>query len=139
MPVISQKGNYWICQHPNPPLQYSITFMAKQHPISCPFYREAQHHRHSSASELYCTDKLQPMDISIKKPVKDETKKRYQSWYAAEVQKQLKEVPLGELKVDVAATAIKTKSANWIILAWQALEGRPEVTVNGFWNLRCCY
>lgn len=79
-----------------------------------------------------CTDKLQPMDISINKPVKDEMKKRFQSWYAAEVQKQLKEVPLGEVKVDVAAAAIKTKSANWIISAWQALEGRPEVAINGF-------
>jgi hypothetical protein len=80
----------------------------------------------------HCTDKLQPMDISINKPVKDEMKKRFQSWYAAEVQKQLKDVPLGEVKVDVASAAIKTKSANWIISAWQALEGRPEVAVNGF-------
>ena len=79
-----------------------------------------------------CTDKLQPMDISINKPIKDEMKKRFQSWYAAEVQKQLKEVPVGEVKVDVASTAIKTKSANWTISAWQALEGRPEVAVNGF-------
>ena len=39
---------------------------------------------------------------------------------------------MGEVKVDVASTAIKTKSANWTISAWQALEGRPEVAVNGF-------
>ena len=80
----------------------------------------------------HCTDKLQPTDISINKPIKDEMKKRFQSWYAAEVQKQLKDIPLGEVKVDVASTAIKTKSASWIISAWQALEGRPEVAVNGF-------
>ena len=37
-----------------------------------------------------CTDKLQPMDIVVNKPdwVKDELKARFQSWYAAEVQKQ---------------------------------------------------
>ena len=59
-------------------------------------------------------------------------KKRFQSWYAAEVRKQLKDIPLGEVKVDVASAAIKTKSASWIISAWQALEGRPEIAVNGF-------
>ena len=58
-----------------------------------------------------CTDKLQPMDVSINKPVKDEMKKRFQCCYAGEVHKQLKAVTLGEVKVDVAAAAIKTKSA----------------------------
>ena len=79
-----------------------------------------------------CTDKLQLMGISINKPVKHEMKKSFQLWYAAEVQKQLKEIPLGEIKVDVASAAIKTKSANWIISAWQALEGKPELVINGF-------
>ncbi len=36
------------------------------------------------------------------------------------------------MKVDVASAAIKRKSANWIISAWQAHEGRPEAAVNGF-------
>ena len=79
-----------------------------------------------------CTDKLQPMDVSINKPVKDEMKKRFQCWYAGEVQKQLKAGTLGEVKVDMAAAAIKTKSANWLISAWQALEEKPEIAVNGF-------
>ena len=62
------------------------------------------------------------MDISINKPVKDKMKRKFQIWYAAEVQKQLKEVPLDEVKVDLTSAAIKSKSANWIISAWQALE-----------------
>ena len=37
-----------------------------------------------------CTDKLQPMDISINKPMKDERKRHFQLWYASEVEKQLK-------------------------------------------------
>ena len=37
-----------------------------------------------------CMDKLQPMDVSINKPLKDEMKSRFQLWYASEVQKQLK-------------------------------------------------
>ena len=80
-----------------------------------------------------CTDKLQPMDIAINKPMKDELKTRFQTWYANEVQKQLlKHIPLEQVKVDVTATAIKHKSANWIFSSWQAIEQRPEIAINGF-------
>ena len=36
-----------------------------------------------------CTDKLQPLDLSVNKPLKDEMKKYFQAWYAEEVKKQL--------------------------------------------------
>ena len=36
-----------------------------------------------------CTDKLQPLDLSVNKHFKDEMKKRFQEWYEEEVQKQL--------------------------------------------------
>ena len=41
-----------------------------------------------------CTDKLQPIDLSINKPVKDQMGSKFQEWYASEVQKQLKSVSL---------------------------------------------
>ena len=65
--------------------------------------------------------------------MKDEMKKRFQVWYAEEVQKQLQEkVPLDQVKVEMPASIIKNKSANWMISSWQALEQRPDVAVNGF-------
>ena len=79
-----------------------------------------------------CTDKLQPMDISINKPMKDALKKKFQSWYAAEIQKQLKEVPVDKVKVDLTAAAIKPKSACWFFSAWHSIEERPEMAINGF-------
>ena len=46
--------------------------------------------------------------------MKDELKAKFQTWYANEVKKQLlKDIPLEEVKVNVTATAIKHKSANW--------------------------
>lgn len=65
-----------------------------------------------------CTDKLQPIDVSINKPVKDEMKKRFQRWYADEVQKQLKDVKLEDVKVNLTTAAIKCKSADGIISTW---------------------
>ena len=37
-----------------------------------------------------CTDKLQPMDLSVQKVVKDKMKQRFQMWYSKSLCKQLK-------------------------------------------------
>jgi hypothetical protein len=39
---------------------------------------------------LSCTDKLQPMDLSVQKVVKDKMKQRFQMWYSKSLCKQLK-------------------------------------------------
>ena len=59
-------------------------------------------------------------------------KKRYQLWYAEEVQKLLMETPAGSVKVDVPAVIIKHQSANWIVSTWNAIQDHPEVAINGF-------
>ena len=79
-----------------------------------------------------CTDKLQPLDISVNKPMKDHLKSKFQQWYAQQVKKQLETVPFGQVKVDVGLQVIKSPSANWIKSGWQTLEKRAEVAVNGF-------
>ena len=79
-----------------------------------------------------CTDKLQPLDISVNKPMKDHLKRNFQQWYAQEVTKQLQTTPLSQVKVDVTLQVAKTPSATWIMSGWQALEKRPEVAINGF-------
>ncbi len=85
-----------------------------------------------------CTDKLQPMGISINKPMKDELKSKFQAWYAEEVQKQLKAGPVEEVKVDVRLSNIKGRSANWMIASWQSIECRPELAINGFRKAGIC-
>jgi len=81
-----------------------------------------------------CTDKLQPLDISVDKPMKDHLKNKFQQWYAQEVKKQLETIPLSQVTVNVGfgLQVIKIPSAKWIISGWQELEKRPEVAVNGF-------
>ena len=79
-----------------------------------------------------CTDRLQPLDVAINKPLKDKIKAKFQTWYALQVQNQLKVVELNQVKVDVSATVVKSPSANWVIAAWQSIESRPELAINGF-------
>ena len=80
-----------------------------------------------------CTDKLQPLDIAINKPMKDALKAEFQAWYAAQVQKKLEEGSTpDELSIDTTMTAIKGQSLKWIISAWKSIEQRPVMGINGF-------
>ena len=79
-----------------------------------------------------CTDKLQPLDLSVNKPLKDGMKAKFQQWYADEVKRQLQTTPVKQIKVDVNLAVVKNPSASWLISVWRALEKRPEVTINGF-------
>ena len=80
------------------------------------------------------TDKLQPLDLSVNKPVKDGMKAKFQRWYANEVKRQLQTTPVNQIKVDVNLAVVKNPSAGWLISVWQSLEKRPEVAINGFKN-----
>ena len=83
-----------------------------------------------------CTDKLQPLDISVNKPMKDHLKSKFQQWYAQEVKKQLETVPFGQVKVDVGLQVIKSPSANWIISGWKKSRSRSQ-WIQESRNLRC--
>ena len=45
---------------------------------------------------------------------------------------QLRSVPVHEVKVDVSAAVIKTKSVSWFTSAWESIQARPEIVINGF-------
>ena len=40
-----------------------------------------KHHMRALIVPANCTDKLQPLDISVNKPFKNEMKKKFQLWY----------------------------------------------------------
>ena len=60
----------------------------------------------------YCTDKLQPLDLSVNKPFKDEMKTRFQPWYAEEDQKQLTSgTVISDVKIDTRTSILKPASS----------------------------
>ena len=83
-----------------------------------------------------CTDKLQPINISVNKPIKDMMRSNFQTWYASKVAEQLEEVSVANVNVDILATVIKPKCASWLISTLQNLQQRPKVFVNSFKGAR---
>ena len=71
-------------------------------------------------------------DAGPQSPDADELKKSFHSWYAKQMQQQLKTVPLVNVKVDVTAGVVKNNSMNWFIHAWHALQAQPSIIINGF-------
>ena len=62
-----------------------------------------EHHIEVVFVPANCTDHLEPLDLSINKPFKDQIKSKFVDWYASEVKKQLENgVPLEQVKVDMS-------------------------------------
>ena len=78
-----------------------------------------------------CTDRLQPMDLSINKPAKHSLKEKFQLWYAEQVVKQEEETKV--LKpVAFPMKIMKPLGAKWLIEFYDYVVGKPEIVKNGF-------
>lgn len=81
-----------------------------------------------------CTDKLQPMDLSVNKCAKDFLKSEFQQFYAAEVVNQ--SGPEGEntcIKVDLSLTRMKELGAKWtFIKLYDYIKSKPDIVRNDF-------
>ena len=82
-----------------------------------------------------CTDRLQPLDASVNKTVKEFLRGQFHHWYASEVSKQLQK-PGFEL-VDLRLVQVKPLAATWLIKLMDYLKQHPEVAKNGFRKSGC--
>ena len=61
-----------------------------------------------------CTDRLQPMDLSINKPAKDFLKQEFQLWYSNQIY--LQKERYGQLEpIPFPMTTMKPLGAKWLI------------------------
>ena len=80
-----------------------------------------------------CTDKLQTLNLSINKSLKDEMKQDFQAWYAEEVQKQIASgTDISDVEIDTRISILTPNRANWLIGAMDFLSQKPEIVINGF-------
>ena len=75
-----------------------------------------------------CTSELQPLDLSVNKPLKGHLKTKFTQWYANPVHSQLASGKAIEaVKVDMSMSFIKPMSANYILFAYDCIHYVPDV------------
>lgn len=81
-----------------------------------------------------CTDKLQPMDLSVQKSVKDRLKSKFQAWYSNEILKQVeKDTSIDEIQpVDLKMSTLKPLGADWLVQTYKEIAAEPDLVYNGF-------
>ena len=77
-----------------------------------------------------CTDKLQPLDVSVNKPAKDFLRHQFQTWYAEQICSQ--ENPDQLEPVNLRLQMMKPLGARWMIRLYDHMKSHPEIIVNGF-------
>ena len=78
-----------------------------------------------------CTDRLQPMDVSVNKAVKTFLRQQFQEWYAHEICKQIKDA-MDVSTVDLKLSRVKPLGAQWMIRLYDYLKKNPDIIRNGF-------
>ena len=78
-----------------------------------------------------CTDRLQPMDVSVNKAVKNFLRQQFQMWYADQVCEQLAKNRADET-VDLKLSIVKPLGASWIIKAYDYITSQSDIVINGF-------
>jgi NAD-specific glutamate dehydrogenase len=85
-----------------------------------------------------CTDRLQPLDVSVQKAIKNHLRQSFEDWYADEIVKQLNENKGSESEdeviqpVDLSLTRLKPLSAKWLVKMVQHIKNNSEIVRRGF-------
>ena len=78
-----------------------------------------------------CTDRLQPLDISVNKPAKDFLRRQFQEWYSDKICRQFQGLDPKE-PVDLRLTIMKPLGAKWMISLHDYFKSNPKIIQNGF-------
>ena len=78
-----------------------------------------------------CTNRLQPMDLSVNKSVKEFMRSKFRDWYSMQVQHQLDE---GEeiSPVDLKMSTMKPLGARWLVSVYDYMNENSSIVKNGF-------
>ena len=78
-----------------------------------------------------CTDRLQPLDVSVNKAAKEFMPIKFQDWYSQKICEQLTEdQPV--VPVDLKLSIVKPIGAKWLMELYDYLKAKPEIIINGF-------
>ena len=77
-----------------------------------------------------CTDRLQPLDLSINKAVKEFLRTQFKEWYAQVLCSQSNEGKETE-GVNLKLSVVKPLSAKWMVAVHEHIKNNPDLVKNG--------
>ena len=80
-----------------------------------------------------CTNRLQPLDVSVNKSAKEYLRRQFQQWYSDQIFKQMEDGTDGKI-VDLAMSIVKPLGAMWLIGLYSYMKANPDIIINGFKN-----
>ena len=92
-------------------------------------------HIHIAVVPANCTDRLQPLDVSVNKAVKVFLRNQFQDWYAERMCQQIRQrsnekTPL--VPVDLKMAIVKPLGIKWMLNLYNYMTRRPDIIQNGF-------
>ena len=95
-----------------------------------------EHNVHVVKLPPNCTDRLQPMDLSVNKAAKNFLRGRFNEWYSEQVADQLGDDldGLQAQPVNLTAVAMKSVGGKWLVEMHEYISSNPQIVVNGFHN-----
>jgi len=80
-----------------------------------------------------CTDRLQPLDVSVNKTAKEFLRRQFQNWYADKISDQLKRGEgVSVQPVDLSLAVVKPLGARWMMRFFDYMKQNPSIIKNGF-------
>lgn len=81
-----------------------------------------------------CTDRLQPLDVSVNKPAKDFLRAEFQQWYSDKICDSIdgKNKKESSRIIDLKLSVVKPSGAQWLMDLYDDMLQKPELIINGF-------
>ena len=80
-----------------------------------------------------CTDRLQPLDVSVNKAAKDFLCRQFQEWYSEQVWHQLQQdSDVTVQPVGLRMSVVKPFGTKWMIDLYDYMKTKPDIIRNGF-------
>ena len=79
-----------------------------------------------------CTDRLQPLDVSVNKSAKVFLRRQFQDWYSEQICQQLQRGDNAVQPVDLRMSITKPLGAKWMMGLYDYVKSKPEIIKNGF-------
>ena len=80
-----------------------------------------------------CTDRLQPLDVSVNKAAKEDLRRQFQEWYSEQVCLQLQKDGDATVEpVDLRMGIVKPLGAKWMMGLYDYMKTKPDIIRNGF-------